>query len=741
MGGHGVILFPSSRPEEVAKDMGGIVSLTQKSEPRLRAFGSPDDHPEGQSANPMPDPMGPQPSVLPKDGLRDWDAKWTLWQGFCGMPGRVLPTGELTRVAGDQYGDREEDGSGEELCSMQRLPFTPAALLLRVHSAEQAYSRLAEAVGEWRASRKGEALRGTLNTGDCQGGELNGMPLLLFAAAAEGLHGALMYEARDAWHEAQVGASFDASDTEQDGEGQKHGDCNDCDGNRTKLAPEHTLPRLARCCLLIREAGKCAFLLASLLLDDAARIATGRGGAGEGAVAWEPRTETSSPNHSTTGLRRLMSACHWLLLSGTTPVVEAWDLLEEASARVESCLGGALAAEGGRDSLSGRGLDDSWTSDVGTLPSTETEVQELRSGAGGTDQANRGTGQPVWSVEGIAGLEGQQALSRALSVCYASYLCPVLGTVAQWGGSSREMDASQRAPPLFSSGGMGLEGLSRLDVILCDLIGHLQDGTGLAPGPGQRAGDRIGGGPGCPTLAQFVVCARRVPWARCHSALSSAYTALIAQCLRSHMKLLQGVGRDGGDALYIADNIGEDGGDRRTVEGSEATEETDEGGVRDPWLAAAILVLQGYQELAGGRLKSSSRASTGGDSAGSGVQGHDGAIGVGDAEDWVLQLACEGHPLLVIGGTSGGEYGGPLSRRLVEGGRARPLVLALVELSVNKNRKGYGVGMVTGHGSVYRALDFLQLSEASLSPTVDPLEALRVLGWPGRQVDLSISAG
>lgn len=440
----------------------------------------------------------------------------------------------------------------------------------------------------------------------------------MFESAAEGLHGALTAEAATAWYAAVC------SEGDHAGTGLA-GRTNAFAGNAvgasevTQTEIETILAGLANCWRLQRVAARCASLIGRLLLEKA--ISMGEEDGAGSCVAYA-------------------RACSWLLASEGS-VVKSFARLKDVAAHL-SAVGGEAQRPAVAPSFVSLGGDEDELSDLTTGEGSSSDLEEF--------------------------------LQRAM---YESFLLPSLGV-----GDTSE----SRALPIF----VGDEQPPSLDDVLSGLVGYLhgQDMRLLSPRPGLRGiGDaRRGSVP----LSTAVVYANRIPWTTCPVSLSQAVLALdeqdkaLAERLSSHMS-----SSSDSSSASLSGSIASPVTAKRSKPVSKARDDTEHpehprrGSLdnRDSaehdntlspaqeWVSVARAILLGYSESMDS-------------GAASAVFGHPAAPRSGAsalaADPRVLQLACERHPTLVAPTKAGA---GPLARDLLAGGRAQPVVAALVNLT------------------------------------------------------------
>lgn len=469
-----------------------------------------------------------------------------------------------------------------------------------------------------------------------------------------------MAEAAAAWRAAVWAARNESNAGLAAGEGNSFE--NESGMSPTKaVGLEGILPGLVKCWRLQRAAARCASLIGRLLLEEAA-----------GAVSTAGQT---SPAQGRAAGQAYSRACPWLLASAE-PVVDCVKRLQEVAALV---VKGQSSEEpvGGSD---GEAVDQTTVASSVMSSLDEEVIEHLKSYEAASERPSLGS---------------EASLSRAM---YESYLLPALDVRGSPGTRERFIALA----PSLSSGDRGSHS-AHLDNILSGLVAylHAQDMRRFAQPRGLRDfEDEVHGST---PLALAVVRAGRVPWTTCAAASSQALAALDDQ----EKALSEGVrsnrsNSNGSSISLFSSGLASPGGtrssspantnpvdrpstgtnSRRRREGSEnaagAVTPTEEGdpaedaSARFPtqeWIAVARAVLVGYLEevedsatviSAGGRLTPS--------------MGPSAPL----ANDRILQHACERHPRLVAPARGGA---GALARALLMGGKARPLVSALVRLT------------------------------------------------------------
>eukprot|EP00752_Nemacystus_decipiens_P011911 g10562.t1 len=558
----------------------------------------------------------------------------------------------------------------------------PLALFLRLRTPTEAF-RLLSAAAERSLSARASSLS-------------------VFVAAAEGLHGALTAEAADAWRGAVCPDHADAgvglagrADALSDGAG----------GGATAAKPakiEAVLAGLASCWRLQRVAARCASLLGRLVLETAVSIGL--------------QEKWSDENSAAAGLA-YRRACSWMLAS-EEPVVQSLALLRDAAARVLA-VGGEIER-----TLSAEPsfvlVDDDDDDEDDDDPD---------------DQSYLTTAAGVLSAPNL-----EKLLPRAM---YESYLLPALGV-----GNNSTPEAKGRGPPVSDRGGKSSP--VSLDDAVSGLVGYLhrQDMRQLSQRPGfQGLGD--GRRPSTVPLSMAVVYADRIPWAACPVSLPEALAALdqqdkaLAESTSGNISSSSG---SSGTSLSGRKSpaSGAGGVTKRSKPASKARRGSSdhrtgrsasgssldnnhvpatEGGTlllpAQEWIAVARAVLLGYSEYPG------KGGATGAASPGAGLLAADARI---------LQLACERHPSLIVAHVAPARPGaGPLARDLLAGGRAQPVVAALVNLTSHSG-SGERLGSDNASFGPHRARELLQLEDNCFSSPVDPLHALHVFGIAGRQM-------
>lgn len=468
-----------------------------------------------------------------------------------------------------------------------------------------------------------EAFRRLAAAEECAPRPFSAAVSTMFESAAEGLHSALTAEAATAWHSAVCSedglAAIGLAGRATTFSGSSVG------ASAVKQAEIETiLAGLATCWRLQRVAARCASLLGRLLLERT--VSAGEEGEADSCLAYT-------------------RACSWLLDSEGS-VVKSFARLQDVAAHV-SAVGGEVERPAVAPSFVSLDGDEDERSDV-----TTGEVYSLDLG---------------------------ELLPRAM---YESYLLPSLGV----------RDTSERRSPPIS---VREEQPSSLDDVLSGLVNYLhgQDMRRLSRRPGLYGvgGTRRGSTP----LSTAVVYANRIPWTTCSLALSQALLALdeqdkvLTESTSSNMS--SSGSSDNGRASLSSRKSSSDVGKRskpvnKAGDNAEHPEHHPRGNTsldnRDvakhestlspaqEWISVARAILLGYLE--------SMESST----ASAAFFGHPAAPQPGAsalaADPRVLQLACERHPTLVAPMKAGA---GPLARDLLAGGKAQPVVAALVNLT------------------------------------------------------------
>lgn len=446
----------------------------------------------------------------------------------------------------------------------------------------------------------------------------------MFESAAEGLHGALTAEAATAWHSAVCSEGGLAAIGLAGRAGTFAGSA--VGASAVKRAEiENILAGLATCWRLQRVAARCASLLGRLLLERA--MSTGEDGEADSCLAYT-------------------RACSWLLDSEGS-VVKSFARLRDVAAYVSAVVGGEVERPAAAPSFVSLDGDEDERSDVTTGEVYSPDLGEL--------------------------------LPTAM---YESYLLPSLGV----------RDTSESLfPPIFAKD----EQPSSLDDVLSGLVSYLhgRDMRRLSRRPALHGvGEtRRGSTP----LSTAVVYANRIPWTSCPVALSQALLALDEQdkaWAESTSSNMSSIGSsDSGSASLPSGKASPDVA-KRSKPVSKAGDDAEhpehhprrdafldnrDGAKRESalspaqeWVSVARAILLGYSES----MESGAGSAT--------FFGHPAAPRSGVsalvADSRVLQLACERHPTLVAPMKAGA---GPLARDLLAGGRAQPVVSALVNLT------------------------------------------------------------
>lgn len=620
-----------------------LAFLAQQCQRRLRSHVAADDPGEGSENIPaFRKPSSPEnpfefggsnPDAELEQGR--WQRKLAAWrEGFCGV-GR--------------------DGAAAT------APASPLALFLRLRTPTEAFRLLSAAAG-----RSPRPLSARMSS--------------VFVSAAEGLHGALTAEAADAWRAAVCPQDHGDGDGDDgvglaerihalSGTAAARGDGGGDGGGATAEKPaeiERVLAGVANCWRLQRAAARCASLLGRLLLEAAVSVG-----------------EQWSAEHDAAAAVAYARACSWMLASGE-PVVRSLALLRDAAARV-------LAAGGEMErTLSG-------------APSFVMVDDEEEEGEEEDDHDREGPSYLTTAEASPPNLE--KLLPQAM---YESYLLPALGVGDTPEAHSRGPQVSVRdqEPPALSLGDA-----------LSGLVGYLhrQDMRRVSQRPSlQGLGDGTTRRSSTLPLATAVVYADRAPWAACPAALSEALAALDQQDKAladstsgntSSSSCSSGTSLSGRKSPPGVPGVakrskpaskarrGSSSEHRRGSSSSGPSLDSNQGPAAEgsglllpaqEWIAVARAVLLGYSEQA---EKSGATSAV---SPGPSVPAADARI---------LQLACERHPSLVapaMAHVAPARLGaGPLARDLLAGGRAQPVVAALVNLTFHGGCDGLS-GMLCG---------------------------------------------
>lgn len=568
---------------------------------------------------------------LGHDADAAWLRKCTAWQtGFCGLGGGA----SVSR--GDGGGGGRKAASGTSSLALFLHLKTPTAAFRLLAAAEASSPR---------------PLSPTVSA--------------MFVSAAEGLHGALVAEATAAWRAAVCPASG-RSDGSIGLVGKRGAPvCSSIDGisAASGVGIEVVLADLVTCWRLQRVSARCASLIGRLLLEASATVATA------------PEEGSSALQDAAAARQAYTRACGWLRASGE-PVVECFALLTETAARVSEA--GASGSDDGE----------------------EVEGAVAAPSLISLDNDDDGDEDSCGSTFGRVSLSLEEALSRAM---YEGYLLPALGV-----GGTRGSQAALLAPtPELTPFVVRDKQLPSFDGVLSSLVAYLhdQDVRRLSlPADPRHSED----GARRPTslLSAAVVYAACVPWTACPAALSQALLALgeqekmLAESA-SNVRSNRSTSGSGGSntASTPARKASPGGASRSSVTGKgrrrrEKSDSAEHSGVgvgagaqddRDPaenesapppalqWVAVSQAILHGHaRELDGSFSTAATAASTGK------PLGRPLGTVVLAADERILQLACERHPALVA--PSGSETG-YLAEGLLMGGRARPVVAALVRLT------------------------------------------------------------
>lgn len=613
------------------QERSSLAFLSWQSAQRLRADGAVDERTLDENVAVFP-PSPPSSqhtftSAIGSDASSvqwqdTWQSKWTAWRkGVCGVGGGNAGTSSAP----------------------------PLALVLRLRTPTEAFRLLSAAEERAPCPR--------LKTVSAA-----------FLAAAEGLHGALMAEVAACWRAAVCSGSRDRTQTAST-------NCKTEKNKRdaaTGVGIETIIPKLAQCWKLQRVAARCALFMAQLCLEEAIRVAaTTAGGDGIDSISVTAQAYGR--------------ACSWLLESDQS-LVESFTRLGEAATRILDAV-------------------VPFTRPLGDSHWTEVTVEALdrlqESGDEGDDARS-----PL-SLPGSSSLGLEEALSRAM---HEHYLLRALGVGANSGIRSATLGSRSPLGPLnpLAPGKVDSPPLENMLTGLVNYL-HLRDMKRALQSPVMR--DIGVGEPRSMSLAVAVVCASRTPWIACPNALSRAMRALDDQerALTDNSPSLSsstsdrssqsrsssgGLGaarrpasdsrctnmggassvrsmnskasrREGRRAELIIGGVGDEREREREGEGG-----NDRIAYSFAWIAVARAVLNGYWEAA-----DSTAASARESCRPMLAPGH---LDIGGAEDAILQLACERHPVLVAA-RSGST--GPLAKIMLAAGRSRPLVRALVRLT------------------------------------------------------------
>ncbi len=597
------------------------------------------------------------------DGSDSWQRKLTAWRhGFCAPGGGEggAAKAKTTRAAASSLPSSSSSSSSS--------PPAPLALFLRLRTPTEAFHLLAKAE-------------------ECSPRPLSATVSAAFVSAAEGLYGALSMEAAAAWRDAvcpHPGAGGGGGDGDGDGDG----------GGATvpgQADIEPILAGLASCWRLQRVSARCASLLGRLLLETSVSMSMsiaekGTGRAGEAAAAVLAYTR----------------ACSWLLASGE-PVQNSFSRLKDVAGRVS-----AIGDEMERTRLS-------------VAPSfvflSDGDGDDDEDGDDDDDDDDDEDSDSFLTTAGDSSRQLKELLPR---VMYESYLLPALSLSRGGVGvglGDWDSPTGGRAPPISVRDGQPLS----FDDMLSGLVSYLhsQDMRQLTQRPGLRG--LVDGVRRSTPLSTAVVSASRIPWASCPAALSLALAALdeqdkaLAESASSNLSTSSstssGTSLSGRKTPPGAPGVAKRSTKaqpqpaskaRRGAELSRASSISsldNHGPVGDgssllpaqdiQWVVVARAILLGYSEEVEQQVENAP--------AGSAAPGRPlilpaaSGASILTVHPWLLQLACERHPALVVA-SSARVGAGPLARDLLNGGKAQPVVAALVNLTSSSSSCGSSEG-------------------------------------------------
>ena len=482
----------------------------------------------------------------------------------------------------------------------------------------------------------------------------------MFVSAAEGLHGALIAEATAAWDAAVCPASG-RSDGATGLVGRRGTPpCSSSNGGisaASGVGIEIILADLVTCWRLQRVSARCASLIGRLLLEASATAATA------------PPAGSSALEDAAAAKQAYTRACLWLRGSGYS-VVECFALLTETAARVSEA--GASGSEDGE----------------GAERPVEAPSSVSLDDDGEEDSCGSTFERSPPSLE--------EALSRAM---YEAYLLPALGIGAP-GSQATLLAPSPELTPFVARD----KQLPSFDGVLSSLVAYLhgQDMRRFSLPTDPRHSEDSARRP-TSLLSTAVVYGGCVPWTACPAALSQALLALDEQeksLAESASNIRSSSGSGGSNAASTpgrksspvgASRSSVTGKGRRRREKNESAEHSGTGAgataqdERDlaenestprpafEWVAVSQAILHGYARQIDGSFSTPPTAG----STRKPLVRPLGPVAFA-ADERILQLACERHPSLVA---PLGSDPGYLATGLLAGGRARPVVAALVRLT------------------------------------------------------------
>lgn len=565
---------------------------------------------------------------LGHDADAAWLRKCAAWQiGFCGLGGDAS-------VSGGGGGARTVASGASSL-----------ALFLQLKTPTAAFRLLAAA-----EARSPRPLSPTVSA--------------MFVSAAEGLHGALVAEATAAWH-AAVWPASSRGEVATGLVGRRGAPPCSSNGGMSAtngVGIEIILADLVTCWRLQRVSARCASLIGRLLLEASATAATA------------PPEGSSALQDAAAAKQAYTRSCLWLRASGES-VVECFALLTETAARVSEA--GASGSDDGEEVE--RAVE---------APS----MMSLDDDDGDEDSCGSTFERSSVSLE--------EALSQAM---YEAYLLPALGIGGAPGSQAALLAPAPELTPFVARD----KQLPSFDGVLSSLVAYLhgQDMRRFSlPADPRHSED----GARRPTslLSTAVVYGGCVPWTACPAALSQALLALdeqeksLAESASNIRSNRSSSGSGGSNAASTPGRKSSPGGatrssvtgkGRRRREKNDNAEQSGAGAAaaaqdeRDPaenestprpaleWVAVSQAILHGYARHIDGSFSTAATAASTGNPLGRPL----GPVALA-ADERILQLACERHPSLVA---PLGPEAGYLATSLLAGGRARPVVAALVRLT------------------------------------------------------------
>lgn len=484
----------------------------------------------------------------------------------------------------------------------------------------------------------------------------------MFVSAAEGLHGALVAEATAAWHAAVCPAS-NGSDSVVGLGGRRGAPARGNNGGiptASGVGIEGILADLVTCWRLHRVSARCALLIGRLLLEASATLATA------------PEEGSSALEDAAVARQAYMRACVWLRASGES-VVECFALLTETAARV---------------------------SEAGASGSDDEEAMERTARGSSFTSDDEGDDASCASTFDSSALSLDEALSRAM---YEAYLLPALGIGGSVGSEAVRLAPAPQLTPFVGRD----KQLPSFDGVMSSLVAYLhdQDMRRFSLPARPRYSDDRARRPAS-LLSTAVVYAGCIPWTACPEALSEALLALDQQehtLAENTSNARSSRSSSGGNITASTPGKKHSPGSanrsnvtaktRRRRGKSDSGEHSGAAAgataqdYRDPaedestppsaleWVAVSQAILLGYARELDGNFATTPTASA--TSTRKTLLRPLGAVALA-ADERILQLACERHPTLVA---PVGSDAGFLANALLMGGRARPVVAALVRLT------------------------------------------------------------